>query len=396
MLLKRDAVLCCLFTFMVIGLFGLITLNMSILSPFVRAFADFRYTDLYYSKLDKPGEKVCPHIVIVNIGNLDRSQIGQLLTNISRQKPRAIGVDVIFEGLKDKRGDSFLRQAVSGVPQAVFASKFSTFEPGMKVYGGYISSRAVIPVKHEGYVNVGSSDPYPSTVRYFVPSIDQSNVGFNSFSYQIYMASVNNFPGRIIVSPHENMIINYAYRNEEFVVLDGKKLLEENPDISLLDGNIVLLGYTGGNRGTKYDIEDKHFTPFNEAISGRGTPDMSGVMINANIINMLLNHDIIRETKPWFNWLLGLILTWLHIGLFLAIFIRHHKFYHLVSKSVQLLTSIILVLISYICYEQFKININITPCLLGVIFCADVIYFYEGILIWLNKRFGLQTVFLKS
>ena len=63
-MLWRDSFLCTLLTCVVSGLLLLIFVNLSILDPFYKAFKDFSFTDIYYSKLYE-NSKVEKNIILV-------------------------------------------------------------------------------------------------------------------------------------------------------------------------------------------------------------------------------------------------------------------------------------------------------------------------------------------
>src|SRR5690242_3137985 len=97
-LFKRDTLLATLMVFVVIALLGLIPLNTHVLDPIKLALHDFDYNDLAYSRLKKNKETaVDTNIVIINIGDAQRSEIASIIRKIQQQRPAAIGVDVLFE-----------------------------------------------------------------------------------------------------------------------------------------------------------------------------------------------------------------------------------------------------------------------------------------------------------
>ena len=52
-------------------------------------------------------------LVVVNIGDLDRQGIADLIEKINMQRPAILGIDILFKGIKDSGGNGALLQAIS-------------------------------------------------------------------------------------------------------------------------------------------------------------------------------------------------------------------------------------------------------------------------------------------
>lgn len=81
-----------------------------------RAIKDFSMSDLYYHILwtgDEPEKSEV--ITLVDITDLHkRGQIAQTIEEVNKQHPKALGLDIIFEGLKDDSiGNDSLVNALS-------------------------------------------------------------------------------------------------------------------------------------------------------------------------------------------------------------------------------------------------------------------------------------------
>ena len=94
--------------FALISFMAAIALNVSFLNPLSKAISDFNFTDVYYQILQESGDnEYNDDIVLVDLTPLqNRQEIATALQQIEEQHPKVIGVDCVFEGLKeDTLGD---------------------------------------------------------------------------------------------------------------------------------------------------------------------------------------------------------------------------------------------------------------------------------------------------
>jgi CHASE2 domain-containing sensor protein len=118
------------------GIFKLTQLNVfNAFDSIGNALGDMEMTDYVFSGLrDDP--KVEENVVVVNIGNLNRGQVAQLLQIINQHKPKVIGIDSFFDcaptglrdtvncpQLKDTLGNLMLSNAIKEAGNVVLVSK---------------------------------------------------------------------------------------------------------------------------------------------------------------------------------------------------------------------------------------------------------------------------------
>ena len=66
--------------------------NLEMLNPIENVFNDFDMTDIVYSQL-RGDVEADTNIVVVNIGNLPRQGMADLIASLNRNKPKVIGID---------------------------------------------------------------------------------------------------------------------------------------------------------------------------------------------------------------------------------------------------------------------------------------------------------------
>lgn len=118
------------------------TFQVPILNPIARGVKNFSVTDMFFTIQNNITKAdTCQSIVIVDMTELhNRADIGELLNSIYDLKPKTIGVDLIFEGVKDDfEGNVVLEQAVNRIsPISIFATKLTGYnKENKKVYRVY-------------------------------------------------------------------------------------------------------------------------------------------------------------------------------------------------------------------------------------------------------------------
>ena len=382
-LFKRDTILATIMVFIVMGLLSLIPLNTHVLDPLKLALQDFDYNDMAFARFNKnSNSKLDTNLVIVNIDKADRGQIASMINKITAAKPAVLGVDIVFEQPKEATTDSLLKTALQN-PLVIMAYRLNTSEEAVKPQALFYNE-----VVQKGFANFVGEEG--GTIRHFAPFVDFENNIYESFAVAILQKANASDYAFLKNRHHATEIINYTRQSDKFMVLNGNSLLDTNKvEEFSFTNKIVLLGFAPEDGSW----EDKHFTPMNAKYVGKSTPDMQGVFVHANIIEMLLHKNYITKTATWLTWLLALVLCWLHMAVFIKYFLEHHIWFHLIAKMAQLVSTILFVYLGLLFFVQFDHKLNLAPTLVAIILAVDVLYFYEAIAKWLHKKFGFKNIF---
>ena len=384
-LFKLDTILATISVFLMMGLLALIPVNTHVLDPFKLALQDFDFNDLAYSRLGKnQNAPLDTGIVIVNIGDAKRSEIANLVEKLTDNQPLVIGVDVLFNEKRDAVGDSLLSLTFSKNKKVVMAYNLQSQTEDRLKPNGYFYDIS----QDKGYTNFISEEK--GVIRFVSPAIKNNGKEYLSFSSAIIKQANPSIYSKHLEGVDEPQLINYLHSAKKYIVLNGKEILSGNNNYKQLKEKIVLVGYVSANEN---DIEDKHFTPMNSNFTGKSLPDMNGVFIHANIIRMSLDGKSVIKTPSLLNWLIALILVWLHMAFFIKFYIETHLWFHLAAKIAQILSAVFFVYLGLMFYSSYNTKINMTAALAGIILAVDVLYFYEAFATWLNKRFGYKTIF---
>lgn len=386
-LFKRDTILATIMVFVVMGMLALIPINTHVLDPIKLALQDFDYNDMAYSQFNKNSHTaVDTGIVIINIGDADRTEIAAIIEKAAAENPIVTGVDVLFNEPKEAQVDAVLQQLFSSSNKIVLAYNLVAEKESLETTGFlYEQSR------QKGYANFVGEEG--GSIRHTAPFIKGEKELYFSFAAAITQTAYPEAYEKLKSRDKLTEQINYTRVPGKYLVIEGKDFLQNRESTVSLTNKVVLLGYVSNNPN---NIEDKHFTPFNKKSVGKTIPDMEGIFIHANIISMMRDGDYIKKSPVWINWFIASLLCWLHMSLFIRYFIDKHLWFHLVAKMAQLFSAVLFVYLGLLFYYKWDLKINLTPTFVAIILAVDVLYFYEAIIKWLHKRLGIYSIFINT
>lgn len=386
--LLREAFFCMLFSFVVLGLVSLIGFNLSFFTPFNNAFKDFSYLDLYYAeKLDNDADPINKDIVLVNVGRLGRADIAAMVDKLAQQKPKVIGLDIIFKEERDPEGDSALAKSHR---LKNLVTTYSVSNSGVD----RSAQRFRRPNELSGYSNF-SFDPNSSVVRYFQgyrKDGDSTQVAFGTAVAKL--ALENEWDPDLERYLEKERPINYKGNRDDFLILEQEDIQGQDT-IPIITGKIVLIGYLGPPENHRFDIEDKHFTPMNEKFVGRSAPDTYGVVIHANIVNMILNNDFIRVVPNWFLVLLTILITFLALTYFIWLAKRQLASYILRLNIVRLVFIAVFVWIALLLFRN-GILFKTAGIIAVAAFSIGLIGYYKKVAHFLHKKYKWNGYFYQD
>lgn len=389
-----DNVMIVLSTIVVVGLLFYIPKNFDFLSPIGKALSDVDLTDVVFSQFrDDQRREVDTNIVIVNIGQANRGEIAQILENINRHEPAAVGIDAFFRQPKEAESDSMLQAALDATQHLVLVSKvaykadladaelgqydesvvtderaFDTLETSHPMFAQHAST---------GFANmIIDQDAAFMTVREV--SFSESCAGKNEVSFPIRLAQIVDPAAaqRALARGLPKEVINFHGNIESFYHIDVDQALDPATDLSVVRGKVVLLGYCGPNFQTR-SLEDNFFTPLNSQYVGRSYPDMFGVVIHANTLAMIRNGDYIGAMSSTTSIVLGLVILVLNVMLFTFLYTKYEVWYDVIAVAVQLGESLLGVFLILYVFNHYNYKLALTPTLVGVALVGTVHDLYQ-------------------
>lgn len=377
--LYKDAFLCTVMTFIIAGLLYFTFVNLTILDPFEKAFKDFKFTDIFYS--ERFNEQLAnDKIVIINVKHADRFQLANAINKIQKQQPKVIGLDIIFKERRLEFTDSLLKTALGSQPNIVTA---------------YYNDQDSVVANHEyfklqneikGFINLNLKGQ-TTVIRDFAGVQDEDNKML-AFATQLALQAGYINEAYIAKELTKPIPINYIGNKDAFLNFEIEEIINSDKIPALKDA-VVIFGYLGEDNA-QFDIEDKHFTPLNKEWVGRAVPDTFGVVIHANILNMLTKRNLIYRVSTFTSYFIAFILCFFTVLFSMKIYKRNSLVFDITEKLVQLLLSIGFLYLALLLL-QVNIYISVVPIILLSLMCIEMIDYYEHLVKYLNKKFGWES-----
>ncbi len=286
----RNHIYLTLISLVLMWTFGQVVKNLSFFNPMSRAVKNFSLSDIYYQMMNEAGYSNPSDIItIIDATSLyDRSKIGDMMLQVSSLEPAVVGVDCIYEGFRgDTIGTNRLAEGLFSLPNPVVAFKLTNYD---QTLGEFTSQRhsffAPMEGIGEGYSNI-TYDAGGITVRSLQTQRVVGSDTLYSLPYQIGCAYTDDV--KDMASSRQYMI---DYTPTDFPVVHCDSIME-HPD--LIRGRIVIIGAT-------HDDADMHSSPY-----GR----IPGTVIQAYILQTLLEHEPVKEVPPVWTLLISLFFIWL-------------------------------------------------------------------------------------
>lgn len=373
--------------------------NQLFIDPFSEAIKNHDVMDIAVSKFrnHERADLFDEKIFILNSEITDRNEVAEVIGFLERNEVKAIGLDLIFDSLFRNEADSNLAKVLSN-KNIVMGYTFNEDHDHNKSLKH--KNNTVIDLKsdplftskvHQGYVNLGSNDGF--SVRAFEPFHMVEGKMVQSFAVKLasiakpdVMATLEqrnnvvewiNFkriqPGTAnrIFPINSKGVYHYAYSSIGQFLTDTAAYAK-----NYFKDKIVLIGFNGEN-DKALSMKDRYFTPLNEVYHGRSLPDMHGVVIHANIISMLMNHDYINEISENLLYLFSFLIFLLNYYLFEKISTKKYFLMIAIVRSIQVVQFILLFTSCIILMAYFNIKVGFILMITAVILSYELYEFYE-------------------
>ena len=277
-----------LLAFCIVGVLAGIALNIGFLDPVAKVIKNFSMSDVYYQILqetDDPEEN--SDIVIVDMSELHKRQdLAKVLHEIEEQGPRVVGVDVVFEGLKeDSIEDEMIWNVAGEYDNLVFSYRLLDYQDDRTGFHDAVHSFFAEALEvEEGFTNM-QRDLYGGIKR--VLSLGKKCQGALQPSFIAKVA--NRYLGTEAVAIEDrDVTINYTPTRFTVVPFDSVKYQATN-----LKDKLVLFG-------AMKEETDMHYTPLGK---------MAGVELLAYSTQTLLEQKEVYELPLWLVAVLSFLLT---------------------------------------------------------------------------------------
>jgi len=377
--------------------------------PIGDAIGDMEFTDIVFSQLreDPPPDT---NVVIVNIGDLSRGDVGAQIEILSRYNPRVIGLDALFSSPKeDTLGDIMLSEAIRNAGNVVLVSKlidpdsvtdeFTNVKLSHPMFSDYADHAYANLVtdnaaqEQEAFKVTRSFSPK----QYLKGDTEKMQIAFGCKLAQLYDKEKAD---KYLKRKNEDEVINYRGNimdmgrsnfGTKFFALDWMQVFTEDFDPSIVKDKIVIMGYLGGDFSDN-SWEDIFYTPMNPTYAGKANPDMYGVVIHANIVAMILNQDYINKLPDWVEHIIGVLMTFVNILFFSVIYRKLPKWYDGITKLIQVLELMVLLFLLIMAFHLLDIKINLILGMAGIALAGDGLEVFYGVIMNLFSREGRAEI----
>jgi CHASE2 domain-containing sensor protein len=280
--------------FIIMGLYAMMALNLKLFNPISKAFADYSITDFYYDVSGHNEADTSNIVTIVDMTELpNRAALAMVLDQIAECKPKAIGVDVVFEGLKEEfpEGDTLIFEVAHSQPKTVFSYKMIDDSWDGTTYHQTKRSFFADSLITQGFTNM-PRNIYGGMKR-------QLSVGTRlngKLVPSLIKAVADEYAGEETV-PLEDRNVRINFKPRAYAVVPPDSVYEYR---HLIEDRIVLYG-------AMTEEADMHYTPMGK---------IAGVKLLAYAIETLLKHNEIKEVPMWVTWLLNFLLMVMTILVF--------------------------------------------------------------------------------
>lgn len=356
-----------LLAFAIVGFFAIVTFNISFLNPVTQAMEDFSMTDIFYQVQQSSSSKAVNNAVtIVDMTDLyKRSDIASALEEIEMCNPKTIGVDVVFEGLKDDpEGNEMLCQVASEYKNIVFSHRLLDYEDSEIGYTVDVHSFFADSIKiNEGFTNM-ERNLYGGIKRQLNTMTRIQGEDKPSFLTQV----VRDFAGDAAVNMSEERL-NINFTPTEFAVVSYDSISAHS---ELIEDRVVLFG-------AMYEEGDMQYTPLGK---------IAGVELLAYGVQTMLNQNQVRYLPTWLLAIFSFVLVYIT-------FFLQDRYVNWISKSkirvaAVMLSSdyftgvllffwmVLLTGLSALVFHEFYISINTGWAFAAMAFLVASVELYEG------------------
>lgn len=263
--------------FLLVAVFAFSAYQMPFMSPIAETIKDYKMTDVYYHILQDTEEADTSDVVtIVDMSDLyTRRELAAALEAIEQCQPRVIGIDVVFEGLKeDSVGDEMMAEVALTHKNLVFSYKLLDYENdsighAITVHSFFAQEEGAVT---EGYTNM-PRNLYGGIKRQLSLGEKAEGKLVPSFITQ----TVAMYEGHQVSEVTPDVVnINFIPRKYRILSPDSIALHPE-----YIKDKLVLFGAIK-------EENDRHYTPLGK---------MAGVELLAYAVETVLRKNEIREVN---------------------------------------------------------------------------------------------------
>lgn len=389
-LLAKESLVATLTIIIFVPLISFFPLKFELAKPIKQEFLDFDIYDLKFSGKHLERLTRDTNIVLIEIGE-SRKAIADQIATIDSLGPSVIGMDVLFgTGGEDDSNDHLERVINSTTSPIVFASKINV-EPEKAELTRCYFKESIVSFK-DGYGNfIGDNF---SIVRSWAPFARVDGQNYPSFATKILEHGSPASYESLTRRSKDLELINFTGNLENYTSFSYGEMyyyLKSGQLDAMIKNKIVLFGFF--KKTPPLILEDLHFTPVNEKITGKSFPDMYGLIIHANILSMLIDKRYLRQLPVFASYVIAAVTTFCLMLFVIAEHYKRHHPSHLKLLLFQIMMVILLIYCFLLVFTYFNTKILLLPVILSLVLAVEMFNLYKSIAKWLNKKYNYTTIF---
>lgn len=360
--------------FVIVAVYAAVALNLSLFNPIRKAFGDYSINDFYYQVLEATAEPDTSHLVtIVDMTEVtSRRDFADILKEIDRQNPKSVGVDIVFEGLKeDSLGDEVLAMTAVGLRNMVFSYKLIDDSYSNGSYHESVRSYFA----PEGHIDEGFTNMPRNIYGGMKRSLSLARSLDGKLQPSLIKRVTDIYAGKEI-SPlsEKDVAINFSPMTFHVVPFDS---ISQNRH--LLEDRIVLLG-------AMHEEADMHYTPVGK---------IAGAKLLAYGVETLVKGNELQEVPLWLTALFSLLVVVLSKcvldgydtfaasrNVFLAVLLN----LSLVKGLFRFFWMALIIWIAFILFCRYNWSINTLYALSAIAFLGQADNIYQSFLKYLKSK----------
>lgn len=369
--------------------FSIITISFEPFNFLSKTIEETQLTDIYFSQL--ANNEADTGIVLVNVGSLDREGIALLVEKIGGAGPRAVALDVFFSKEADTAGTALLTGVFATYRDILVLPSFyleeeGAVDPDYIVFDGIAYGHSNLITNEDRTLPVRSFHPYYASGQEKVWSFAAETAGKASPEKFAEFASRH----------HHSEIINYIGGEHAFRSYDFEEVFALPEELLTKDfgGKVVIIGFLRAQNCEIGDLNDMFFTPVNKHIAGKAHLDMSGAVINANIVSMILDERYIAQVPGWLTFVISFLVLYLHMVLFLFYASRSSVWYFPTSKFLQVVSISGILFLVFVVFKYTHVLFTTKYLLTGMFVSTEIVLIYEAIAALAYKLIGYKSILI--
>lgn len=349
---------------------------------------EININDLYYSSI--ANNSIDSSIVIVNIEDLDRKGIADVLLKVNEADPAVIGLDVFFSAYKVTSDDSLIISTLDEIKDKLVM--VSNYMDDGEIDENFWYNNEF----NNGHGGILTNQDKSAVVREFEPKISTNSGTVLSFSSMV----VSGFDKEALAVLHQRNnnkeTINYIGGAHAFRIINYRDLLHSSDaDLRQLNRKIVIIGFCGGNRQSLSDAGDIFYTPVGFELSVNRSPDMYGVLVHANIASMIISQRYVNHMPGWIVFLITFMMTYLLVVLFANLYLKKQAYFHVVAKLIQAVSFVLILWLVFLIFSKFYLYVPTKYLLASVILSVEILNFYRILARRVFKKYRIRSIFVQ-